>query len=202
MASDEEANQINFNQPRQEDLEHVQIPVKEFKSKFNSKAEQYKFLTLGVKVYLPPEKLVSSYWVGQLYNSKASCKYFCAIRPSVSVFLVITSKEVKHITVPHYETLTVKLILAFAFEYQGMRLYFPEDHEIEKLPREWICNVIYSVIGKPFLGWVEARIEKRNDEAVKKADGHLAMDPRIAAAFRASNHVSSKYPRGASRRSL
>ena len=69
---------------------------------------------------------------------------------------------------------------------------FRRRHPFMKPP---ICNVIFSRIGKPFAEWVERRIDARNKEAVKKADGMIAMDPRIAAAFKASTHVSSKCPR-------
>ena len=95
---------------------------------------------------------------------------------------------------PHYEELTVKKMLAFAFEKPGVRDYFPEDKEIEKLPREWICNVLHSVIGKPFKDWVKERVDARNQEVKVKADGEMSLDPRVAKAFRSSTHVSSKFP--------
>ena len=94
---------------------------------------------------------------------------------------------------PHYEKLTLKEVLAFAYQTPGMRAYFPVEHELEKLPREWICNVVYTKLGADFEAWVKERIDARNKEAMQKADGEISVDPRIAAAFHASTHVSSKY---------
>ena len=41
----------------------------------------------------------------------------------------------------------------------------PEDEgEIKKLPREWLGNVIYTIVGEDFKTWVDEQIEKRNAE--------------------------------------
>ena len=108
-------------------------------------------------------------------------------------FLGITDDELRNITVPHYETLTVKKMLAYAFQTPGVRDYFPEDKEIEKLPREWICNILHSVLGRSFKNWVKKRVDARNQGVVVKADGQMSLDPRIAKAFKASTHVSRKF---------
>lgn len=36
------------------------------------------------------------------------------------------------------------------------------QNEIEKLPREYISNVVYTICGAPFQNWVNGRIAERN----------------------------------------
>ena len=64
---------------------------------------------------------------------------------------------------------------------------------MRKLPRQWIINVIYSVIGEPFRQWVSEAIKKRNAELADKRDLMIELDPEIAKAFRSSVNISSKY---------
>jgi len=33
--------------------------------------------------------------------------------------------------------------------------YLPAEREIEKLPKQWVVNVVYSVIGDPFAEFVQ-----------------------------------------------
>ena len=62
----------------------------------------------------------------------------------------------------------------------------PVEKEIEKLPRDYIGDVICSVVGDPFIAWKEQRIAERNRKIAEKQDQFCGMDPDIAAAFRAS----------------
>ena len=63
---------------------------------------------------------------------------------------------------------------------------------MRKLPRQWIINVIYSVIGKPFRQWVSEAIKKRNAKLADKRDLMIELDPEIAKAFRSSVNINSK----------
>ena len=38
----------------------------------------------------------------------------------------------------------------------------PEEKEIIKLPKQYLTNVIYTIVGEDFANWVRARIEERN----------------------------------------
>ena len=71
--------------------------------------------------------------------------------------------------------------------------YLPDQQEIRKVPKEWICNVLATVLKGMFTGWVKNRIEERN-EAVKEANNtDIGMDPEMAEAFRASTKTSCRY---------
>ena len=73
-----------------------------------------------------------------------------------------------------------------------MYIYLPDSREIHKVPREWICNIIASVLKNIFTDWVKQQIEDRNEEMAEKRDMNIELDPDIAAAFNASTSVSRK----------
>ena len=59
----------------------------------------------------------------------------------------ILGKDVLYLNVPHYEGLTIKLILEFGKTYADVVNCFPEKYsETEKLGRSCICNVIYTLV--------------------------------------------------------
>ena len=60
------------------------------------------------------------------------------------------------------------------------RLYMPIIKEISKLPKQFIINVAYSIIGDPFGKWVRDQIELRNHKITKQKDLLIAMDPLVA----------------------
>ena len=72
-------------------------------------------------------------------------------------------------------------------------LRLPIEKEIEKLPRDYIGDVIMSIVGDPFVQWKEERINARNQRVIEKQDQNCGMDPEIAVAFRASTAISCKY---------
>ncbi len=69
----------------------------------------------------------------------------------------------------------------------------PDKGELHKVSREWICNVVATVLGTTFTNWVKEQIEARNEEVREKKDMNIELDPDIAAAFRASTSVSREF---------
>ena len=60
------------------------------------------------------------------------------------------------------------------------------------MSREWICNIIATVLKNIFTDWVKQQIEDRNEEMAEKRDMNIELDADIAAAFNASTSVSRK----------
>ena len=52
--------------------------------------------------------------------------------------------------------------------------------EVDKLPREYLANVVYTILGNPFQQWVYARINDRNSKVAKEQNLAIQMDPEIA----------------------
>ena len=68
----------------------------------------------------------------------------------------------------------------------------PIEKELPKLPKQWICNVAYSLIGDPFRDWVMQQVEARNQKQAVERNLNIAVDPAIGALLMASTHVSRK----------
>ena len=64
--------------------------------------------------------------------------------------------------------------------------------EREKLPRDYIANVLYTLIGDKFKDWVKHRIESRNQHLAVKNEQLIPLDPEIGAIFKQSTDISGK----------
>ena len=107
---------------------------------------------------------------------------------------MIKSEQVKHITIPQYEGLALKHIMSHLDNgCQHVYDYLPDEQELCKVPKEWICNVVYTVVGASFHAWVKGVVQERNKTVAKKKGDTISMDPAVAAAFYASTKVSRKY---------
>ena len=51
------------------------------------------------------------------------------------------------------------------------------EKETEKLPRQYIANIIHTIVGKPFQEWVDAQLEARNAELAEKKEMFIELDP-------------------------
>jgi hypothetical protein len=57
-----------------------------------------------------------------------------------------------------------------------------------------------TIVGGPFVNWIEYQISKRNEEFALKGDHYINLEKGIFDAFQKSNHISSKayFPLGRS----
>ena len=68
----------------------------------------------------------------------------------------IKNVDVMVMHVPHFEGLTMATMLDYASQHPEVQKYLPEiEREIDKLPRAYVANVIYTVVGDPFQNWVK-----------------------------------------------
>ena len=59
-------------------------------------------------------------------------------------------------------------------------LALPEvERERKKLPRSYLANVLYTLVGQKLQLWVEKRVNDRNTKVQKERD-MIERDPRIA----------------------
>jgi hypothetical protein len=66
----------------------------------------------------------------------------------------------------------------------------PIIREIRKMPRQYVSNCIFTLIGDKFQKWVDARISDRNQKLTTDKQLNIKLDPRIAKAYVASTAVS------------
>ena len=93
---------------------------------------------------------------------------------------------------PQYEGISVKGMLEMVKNYPAIMQYLPDEKEIHLLPRQWIANVIYTVVGKDFEDWVTRHIKARHEKYSSKNNLIISMDPEIAEALNNSAQISSK----------
>ena len=104
----------------------------------------------------------------------------------------IKDTGIKHIFAPQYETLTVEKILEFAQEHAQVWDYLPARKDCYRLSRQFLLNVLHTIVGEPFARWVNEQVDQRNAKIADKRNMLIELDPEVAAAFRASTQVSSK----------
>jgi hypothetical protein len=80
----------------------------------------------------------------------------------------------------------------FAQNYQEVQEYFPEERDRHKLPRQWIIDVMSSVIKEPFLQWVAEGVKWRNQQRISKNNLAVKVKSEILKIFLESSHVPSK----------
>ena len=65
--------------------------------------------------------------------------------------------------------------------------------EVDKLPRAYIANCIFTLTGQAFQDWINKQVNERNAKVAREQDT-IKMDPAIAAIYMASTAVSGKCP--------
>ena len=106
----------------------------------------------------------------------------------------VKAVEVKTIQVPHFEGLNLERMLGHARKHPTFNNYLPaEEREIEKLPRAYVSNLIYTIVGDKFRKWVQGKIQERTEAIMAKQDMAIEMDPEVFKAFKSSNTISGKY---------
>ena len=104
----------------------------------------------------------------------------------------IPCDSVKYLSVPHYKGLGINELLGETLKYPQVVDYLPHEDEYRRLPRQWVINVAYTIIGKPFADWVQERMEQRNQAMIEQRELGIDIDTEILRCFQASTHVSSK----------
>ena len=104
----------------------------------------------------------------------------------------IRGTEMKHLTVPQFEHLTIEEFLKFAADYPFVTMCLPDrKQELEKLPRQYLINIIYTKVGEAFRQWVDERVGARHEKVKDKEEKYIELDPEVAKVFQASKAVST-----------
>ena len=136
-----------------------------------------RLLTVDVGYYLPPYKCINVYFMKALMSNKKKA---------------LKTTAVKHLYAPQYDTLSVGKLLDFAAAYPAIEEYLPEARDIPLLPRQWVLNVCFTVIGSDFGDFVRAQIEQRNTKLADRNDLNVDVDPEILAVIQNSTAVSTQ----------
>jgi hypothetical protein len=124
------------------------ITSKEFAAKYKDKREVYRFLACDAHLYLDSFETMTIWHLKDLAAGRKK---------------KIISKDVKHISIPQYEGLSIADLLEYAKSYPAVMQALPVEREIKKLSKQYIANVIYTIVGAGFIEWVEDRVRSRNE---------------------------------------
>ena len=136
----------------------------------------FSFLTIDCHCYLPPYQCVSIYFLKDLISGKKKR---------------IANKDVEHVTIPQYEGCGIKEICNYLMQHKTIGDWFPDMIEVGRLPKEWIGNVAFTILGQPFGTFIKDQIEARNRKVLVDRQNEILMDPEMAAAFQQSTAVST-----------
>ena len=81
-------------------------------------------------------------------------------------------------------------MLNYANGHQNVMAALPMiQREVLKLPRYYIANVIYTIVGEEFANWVNRRVNIRNKK-VPQEENMIELDPEIFEIYQKSTSVS------------
>ena len=167
--------------------------MKEIHAKYSTKLELYRFLAARNNVYLPHHKHVTIWFLKDVLSGKKMRKCSHDIISQLIFLADIDGNAVKTLNVPYYEYLTVARMWDLAAKHPNVLKYMPAEEDRDALPRAWIINIFYTVLGKTFSDWVDAQLERRNKERAKEQNTEAVLLDKFAASFKASTDVSGKY---------
>ena len=156
----------------------VTVSAAAFAAKYRSKRECYNFLAVDANVFLPAYEQVTIYFLKDLISGTKKPIY---------------GNQVRHVTIPQYEGLTLNDIADFVTKHANVQPYLPDGKEIQKVPKAWIGNVCATILGDTFTKWISSQVEERNKKLLVEKGLAIEMDPKIAEAFYASTKTSGKF---------
>lgn len=89
----------------------------------------------------------------------------------------------RHLSCPQYPGLFVNDFWVKSREFPLMEEYWPEERDRAALPRQFVINVLYSVVGEAIALWTHNVIEEQNQRVAENRSLLIELDPEIARAF-------------------
>ena len=152
------------------------LTVNDLSVKFKSKIELYNVLTREGDVYLPPKQ-------------DSTQKFLRDIMLGNKLYL--NCKDISVIKVPQYKELHVKDILKFAASKVNIKMYMP-DYAYQKEPnREWLCNIVNTLIKDEFQEYINEKVENRKLELINNQNLGIKAKPEFINIFKYSQSVST-----------
>ena len=156
----------------------VKVTATEFGAMASSKTEVYRFLAAEVGAFLDTYQTMTVWHLRDIMSGKRK---------------MIKSADVKHIFIPQFERLSTADLLEWAKKYPTVYQALPVvESEIEMLHRQYIANLIYTLVGEPFQDWVDVVLKKRSKRLADERNLNINLDPEIARIFKASTTISCK----------
>lgn len=103
----------------------------------------------------------------------------------------LKTSDMKYLYAPQYDTLSISKLLDYAAAYHAVEEYMPDARDIPMLPRQWILNICFSIIGQDFADFVRGQIDDRHTRLAESQDMNVEVDPEILAVIQNSKAIST-----------
>ena len=137
--------------------------------KCKSKNELYNLLSREGKIFLPPAKDWTQKFMRELMHSEKRH---------------IKLNKVRVIQVPQYEGLYVKDIIKFAKTKIRIEEYLPEFEYHKDPNRQWLCNLINSLIPEDFQDFIDNKVKLRRQSIIKQQNLKMIINPDFVNIFK------------------
>ena len=153
-----------------------ELNVMDVAARCRSKREVYNVLTTTGCLYPPPiEYTNKNFMRGILSGSKLYVKW----------------SDVKVIKVPHIKGLEVANIIKFAKNNTDIQKYLPE-YDYKKEPnRDWIWNIVHTLIQDKFNTFISEKINEREKTIINSRNLGVSVLPEIINIIKKSKSVST-----------
>ena len=154
-----------------------EFTVADLSIKCKSKAELYNLLSREGNIFLPPSKDWTQQFMRDLMHwDKRHIKL----------------NKVRVIQVPQYKGLYVNDILKFAKTKIRIEEYLPEFDYQREPNRQWLCNLVNSLIPEEFKLFIDEKVKLRRQALIKQQNLKMTIHPDFANIFKSSNAISSE----------
>ena len=150
--------------------------IRDLAAKWRSKTELYNLLSTEGGIYLPPKQDATQQYLRCLMMGKK--KY-------------LKWKDVTVIKVPQYKGLTVRNILRFADSKFHVTNYLPDYTYAKEPNREWVWNVINTIIPGDFQAFIEEKVNERKQYLIESQNLGISVLPEFQNIFKNSQAVST-----------
>ena len=103
----------------------------------------------------------------------------------------IKSEDIRVIKVPQYKGLTVRNIVEFAKKNIHIDRFLPEYDYFKEHNREWLCNIVNTIIPEKFQNFIKLKIEERKQLLIDSQNLGISVQPEFMNIFKSSQSISS-----------
>ena len=89
----------------------------------------------------------------------------------------------KNLFAPIYKGLSIEKFLEEAYKHEIVMSHLPDKQDLNRLPRQFIVNLMHTILGEPMRLMVKEAIKARNDLVAENRNLLIHLDPTIAPSF-------------------
>ena len=89
----------------------------------------------------------------------------------------LQADDVKNLFAPVYKGLAIENFLEKAYQSEIVMLHLPDKRDLHRVPRQYIINIMHSLLGEPIRIMVKEAVKARNDLVAENRNLLIHLDP-------------------------